>query len=87
MIYTPHEMINSRAARKGPKPRPAGKNADRDDLLICVKTGVKWAPVGHELSGVLAGPRRETLVFSEDFETRGRFALAPRGDINKSAEI
>ncbi|HXT60388.1 MAG TPA: hypothetical protein VN699_17225, partial [Pirellulales bacterium] len=48
MIYTPHAAINRRAAGKGRKPRPAGENADRDDLSICVKSGANRAPIGHE---------------------------------------
>jgi len=71
MIYTPHEMINGGGARKGPKPRPSSGNAVRDDLWICLKTGEKRAPVGHNMPhfGASAGgrARRETLVFSKDF--------------------
>jgi len=78
MIYTPHELISRREARKRPNPRPAGENADRGDLWICVETAAQWAAIRHETAGLappLGGPaRRETLVFSEN--------LAPRRESN-----
>jgi hypothetical protein len=80
MIYTPHEVIKGRDARKGQKPRPAGEIADRGRLWICVKTGQKWAPIGHNMpdfgrpSTVLRGAKplfsRRILRCERDFLAR-----------------
>lgn len=80
MIYTPHETVNCRNARKRLNPRPAGENAAGGNLSICVKLGAKRAPIGHKtprFGAAAEGPsRRQTLVFSENFAPQRRFAVS-----------
>jgi hypothetical protein len=92
MIYTPHEAINGRGARKGRKPRPAGETPIAMIYQYCVKTGVKRAPIGHETScfarrrqGVCDA--RKPCFLEESRSAAKHRTRAARGDINKSAEI
>jgi hypothetical protein len=85
VIYTPQEIISRRDARKGQKPRPAGENAARSDLSICVKIGPKRAPIGHKYAVFWRrrgmARTREMLVFSENVAVERRFERAIRAVI------
>jgi len=92
MIYTTCEMINGRAGRKWPNPRPAGENVERGDLSKDAEWGIKWAAIGHHMPhfGCRYGGDRAARNACFLGELRAAATIRPRnssGDINESAEI
>lgn len=88
MVYTTGGEHKPPAARKGPDSRPAGENAH---LSTGPEKAFKPPLIRHKppvsYYSAEGNAQRETLVFSEDFAIQGQGGRAPRGDINKSAEL
>ena len=64
MIYMPHEFLSDRAARKGPKPRPACRIAGGGSLSRCVKSAAYRATIGHK-TACFAPPKPLARVIRE----------------------